>query len=616
MKKIFHYLKPYAVLSVISPLLMAGEVGADLILPYLMSFIVNYGIMGIDIKDPRDGSAVALSIMRFFHPGVWSGMDLILTFGILMLVITAVGGFFGVSCAVTAAHAAQGFGKDLRCDAYRRVMSLSIEQTDSFTTGSLITRMTNDITQVMDFIETMLRGFIRSPMFIIGGICMLTSLNLKFGFVLLCATPVMVITLVIVIKKAIPQYSVVQKWLDSVNTVVQENINGARVVKAYVREDYECGRFDLSSSSLKESNFRVLKQLAIISPVLTIVLNLSIAALIYIGGFEIAIERSGMTTGSIMAAITYVTQIMTSVLMITNLLQSISRAQVSAKRITEVLETKPVIYCDLEQKPESTSSIASDSRTDQSVGMEITFQNVSFSYPDAADKPVLKNINLNIRSGETLAIIGATGSGKSSLAALIPRFYDVTAGNILINGISIRHYDLNDLRKNIGYVMQKSELVSDSILENIRWGKPDASDEEIRKAAETAQALHFITNTENGFQTILSERGASLSGGQKQRISIARALVRNPSLLILDDATSALDLATESAFRSSLKKSLRNTTVLMIAQRIASIMNADRIAVLENDGTIQYCAPHDELLKCCETYREIYDSQIKSGAIV
>lgn len=600
MKKLFRYLKPYKFLAVISPLMMIGEVAADLLLPYLMSFIVNYGITGMDINDLEKGSGVAAAIMNFFHGSDYGSMDIIITFGILMLVVTLVGGFFGVTCAYTAARAAQGFGNDLRCDAYRKVMSLSIEQTDKFTTGSLVTRMTNDITMVMDFVEMLMRMFVRSPMFLIGGTVMLISLDLRFGAILLCALPVLIIVLVIVLSKAIPLYSVVQKKLDKVNSVVQENVSGARIVKACVREAYECNRFKNANSELKAVNYSVLKLMAVINPVLTILQSFAVIAIIYIGGLNIGIEKAGMDTGTIMAAITYVTQVIMSVMMTTNMFQSISRANASAKRISEILETEPVIIAG--EKTEGFGDIA------------VQFEAVDFSYPETTGRPVLQGINIKINRGENFAIIGATGSGKTSLVSLIPRFYDATDGNVYVDGINVKEYDLDALRKKIGFVMQKSELFSDTIEGNIRWGKPEAKKEEIKQAADTAQASAFIEDFNDKYDTFIAEKGASLSGGQKQRMSIARALIRKPEILILDDSTSALDLATEAKLRKAFNGELQDTTVIMIAQRIASVMEADRIAVLESDGSIRHCGTHEELMQTSDTYRDIYDSQMKSGA--
>ena len=597
MKRIFQYLKPYAVLAIISPLLMMGEVLADLCLPQLMSVIVDCGILGGGDVSNVGFASIIMRIL--FGDGSYSSMQVIITFGVLMLVVVLIGGFFGVMCAYTAARASQGLGNDLRCDAYRRVMSLSIEQTDDFTTGSLVTRMTNDITMIVEFTEMLLRMLVRAPMFFIGGLLMLFLQDIHFGFVMLFALPIMALTVILVLGRAIPLYAKVQKKLDRVNSVVQENVTGARVIKAYVREEHEAERFQKANEELKDTNYRVARMMAITHPVMTVVMNAAIIAIIYIGGWKLEnVAGSGMTVGAIMKAITYVTQILMSVMMVSMVFQSISRAMASSKRIGEVLDSDPVIR----------SGDVLEGRDDIAVSM----RGVSFRYPDATGKPVLKDIHLDIMRGETFAIIGATGSGKTSLVNLIPRFYDATEGEILVDGVSIREYDLDALRRKISFVMQKSELFSGTVEKNIRMGKDDASREEVERAAQIAQAEDFVLGFADGYDTYIAEKGASLSGGQKQRMSIARALVRRPEILILDDATSALDLATETRLRNALRENLKETTVIMIAQRIASVRHADRIAVIEN-GTITACAPHDVLMEISDTYREIYHSQNKNG---
>ena len=596
MKKLLPYLKPYWFVALISPLMMIGEVLGDLCLPYLMSYIVNYGVEGYSPVDPKNGSPLAAKLIDLFLGADATRMEIIILFGILMLCVTLVGGFFGTFCAYTAAKASQGFGNDLRRDAYSRVMSLSIEQTDKFTTGSLVTRMTNDITVLVEFVEHMLRMVVRSPMFFIGGTLMLLSLNVKFGVVLLCTLPVQLFAMVFVIRKAVPLFAEVQKKLDRINSVARENITGARVIKAYVREDYECDRFEGANSEMRDTNLKVQLLLTFINPILIVSLAFATVAIIYIGGLQTQIEASGMTTGTVMAAITYVTQVVNSLMMLTMIFQTISRAGASSKRIIEVLESDPVIKGGNEREGKD-SEIA------------IEFKNVDFKYPNTTGKNVLTDISLTVKKGETLAVIGATGSGKSSLISLIPRYYDAAAGKVFIEGRDIAEYDLPSLRRKIGYVMQKSELFSDTIANNIKWGKDDATEEEILAAASIAQADNFVSEFTDGYNTFIAEKGASLSGGQKQRLSIARAIVRRPEILILDDATSALDLATEARLQTALREAMKDTTVVMVAQRIASVRHADRIAVIESDGRIIHCAPHDELMKISETYRDICASQ-------
>lgn len=583
MKKVFSYLKKYWLIAILSPILMIGEVAMDLFQPDLMASIVDDGILG-------------------------NNMSLIISTGIKMLVFVIIGGFMGVLCAYTATKAARSVGHDLRRDAFKKVMSLSIEQTDKFTTGSLVTRLTNDIAMVEDMISMILRMCIRAPLFFCGGLIFLFGKHYKFSIVVACAMPVLIIALTVILKKATPLFGKVQYRLDKVNSVVQENVGGARVIKAYVREDYENKRFSKANAELRDTNLRVQKLMAFLSPILMIVMNATVIAIIYIGGFEA--EARGMRPGSIMAAINYSTQILMSILMVSNMFQYISRAAASAKRVAEILDTEPAIA-------DGKGVIAKESALADTTEKTplVSFKNVSFRYPNTSGSPVLHDINLDVMRGETVAVIGATGAGKSSLVSLIPRFYDTTDGEVLFDGVPVKQYRLEELRSKIGYIMQKSELFSDTIKGNIRWGKPDATDREVEAAAVIAQADGFIRGFNDGYDTFISEKGASLSGGQKQRISIARALVRHPELLILDDSTSALDLATESKLQTALKSSLDGTTVIMIAQRIASVKNADRIAVIEK-GTIIDCAPHDVLMQRCETYVDIYNSQIGNGGAI
>ena len=600
MKRIFGYLKKYAFLAVLSPLLMIGEVFADLCLPKLMTVIVDCGIAaGGDVS----GSKLGSTVMRIlFGEGTYSSMQVIITFGILMLVVVLIGGFFGVMCAYCAAKASQGVGDDLRRDAYAKVMSLSIEQTDKFTTGSLVTRMTNDVTMIIEFVEMLLRMLVRSPMFFIGGLIMLMTLDFSFGIVMLCALPVMALMLFFVLGRAIPIYSKIQLKLDRLNCVVQENVTGARVIKAYVKEDYESERFEAANADLRDTNVKVQRIMAVMHPVLTVVMNAAIIAVIYIGGWQIDnVGGTGMTAGTIMAAITYITQVLMSIMMVTMMFQSISRAMASVRRVNEVLDTDPVIVSGDVTKTEGE--------------IAVSMSNVSFRYPETTGRPVLHDINIEIKKGETFAIIGATGSGKTSLVNLILRFYDATEGEVRIDGEPIANYDLHALRQKIAFVMQKSELFSGTIAENLRWGKEDATDGEIKQAARIAQAEDFVLSFNEGYDAYIAEKGASLSGGQKQRMSIARALVRRPEILILDDATSALDLSTEGKLRAALKTELKGTTVIMIAQRIASVKDADRIAVIDH-GTIKDCGSHEYLLEHSETYRDIYSSQMKNGGVV
>jgi len=597
LKKIFSYIKPYLFLAIISPLMMVLEVTGDLCLPKLMSYIVDYGISEGGLAQMAKDGGFADWLIHFLFQDDFTQMTVIVTFGVLMLLVTLLGGFFGMFCAYTSSKAAQSFGHDLRCDAYRKVMSLSIEDTDKFTTGSLVTRMTNDISMVTELVESLTRHFVRAPMFIIGGTIMLLSLKASFGLILLGSLPILGLAVFIILKKAIPMYSKVQKKLDKVNSVVQENVSGARVVKAYVCENYENERFEKANRELVEINLKVLKLMAFIMPILTIVQHAAVVLLIAIGAISIN-NGSGMKVGTLMAGITYVTQVISSIMMVTMMFQTISRATASGKRVSEVLNTEP--------------KIVGSNLTDTHGKVAVSLRNVSFRYPNTVGEPILKNISLDVHQGETLAIIGSTGCGKTTLVSLIPRFYDATEGEILIDGEDIKGYNLHALRQKIGYVMQKSELFSDTIENNIKWGNPNATNEEIIEASDIAQATEFIHSQEGEYQNFIAEKGASLSGGQKQRLSIARALVRKPEILILDDATSALDLATESKLQKGLKEKYADKTVIMIAQRIASVRSCDRIAVLEN-GKIVDCAPHAVLMERCDVYKDIYASQMKQN---
>lgn len=572
--KLIKYLKPYWLFAILSPLLMIGEVVVDLLQPKLMATIVDNGVLA-------------------------GNMELTVKTGILMFVLVIIGGFFGTMCAYTASKASQHFAHDLRSDAFNKVMSLSIEQTDKFTVGSLVTRLTNDITMIQDLVQMALRMFVRAPIFFIGGSLMMLTLDVKFTVVALIGLPILLLLITLFLRRATPLFSKVQTRLDRVNSMVQENVTGARVIKAYVREDYENERFDKANTSLYDTNYKVMILMCFLGPLMMLVMNLAVVAVIYIGGWEAEAQRMG--AGDIMAAVTYLTQIFHSVMMFNMMFQTLSRSAASAKRINEVLDTDPVIKSGSEREASDSAEIA------------ISFKNVKFHYPGAAGRPVLCGVDLDVKRGETVAIIGATGSGKSSLVKLIPRFYDADEGELLIDGIPVKEYDLTALRSKIGFVMQKSELFSDTIANNIKWGKDDASEEEIVEAAKIAQAHDFISSFADGYGTYIAEKGASLSGGQKQRISIARAVVRHPEILILDDSTSALDLATESKLRTALRENMKGTTVVMIAQRIASVKEADRIAVIEN-GVISACDTHENLLKTSDTYREIYSSQMKSGA--
>ena len=575
--KVLRYLKPYWLFALLCPLAMILEVSMDLLQPTLMSDIVDNGILG---------NAAADENLRY-----------VLITGLKMLVFSLIGCFGGIASAAFGTAAAQKMGNDLRKDAFAKVMHMSFQQTDKFTTGSLVTRLTNDITAIQEFVAMSLRMFVRTGMQFIGGIAVILTLNVNFGIVLVISLPVQLIAVAIIMKKASPLFSIVQSRLDKVNSVVQENVSGARVVKAFTREEYEINRFDNANTDLMTTNLKVQKLLATLNPILMIIMNASVIAIIMIGGFQV--EAKAMQVGEVMAAVTYITQILMSVMMVGMMFQQVSRSAASMKRVNEVLSTNPVI---------SDGNKSADS--DNSGTVE--FRNVGFSYPGSSGKPVLSGIDLKVGKGQMIAILGSTGCGKTSLVNLVPRFYDATNGDVLVDGVNVKDYDVDTLRSKIGVVLQKSELFSGTVAENIRWGCDTATDEEVKTAAKIAQAEEFIDGFNDGYDTMISEKGASLSGGQKQRMAIARAIIKKPEILIFDDSTSALDLSTEAKLHKALRENLSGVTVIMIAQRIASVMRADKIAVLEN-GSICAFGTHKELMESSSVYRDIYYSQMKQG---
>lgn len=575
--KVLRYLKPYWLFALLCPLAMILEVSMDLLQPTLMSDIVDNGILG---------DAAADENLRY-----------VLITGLKMLVFSLIGCFGGIASAAFGTAAAQKMGNDLRKDAFAKVMHMSFQQTDKFTTGSLVTRLTNDITAIQEFVAMSLRMFVRTGMQFIGGIAVILTLNVNFGIVLVISLPVQLIAVAIIMKKASPLFSIVQSRLDKVNSVVQENVSGARVVKAFTREEYEINRFGNANTDLMTTNLKVQKLLATLNPILMIIMNASVIAIIMIGGFQV--EAKAMQVGEVMAAVTYITQILMSVMMVGMMFQQVSRSAASMKRVNEVLSTNPVI---------SDGNKSADS--DNSGTVE--FRNVGFSYPGSSGKPVLSGIDLKVGKGQMIAILGSTGCGKTSLVNLVPRFYDATNGDVLVDGVNVKDYDVDTLRSKIGVVLQKSELFSGTVAENIRWGCETATDEEVKTAAKIAQAEEFIDGFNDGYDTMISEKGASLSGGQKQRMAIARAIIKKPEILIFDDSTSALDLSTEAKLHKALRENLSGVTVIMIAQRIASVMRADKIAVLEN-GSICAFGTHKELMESSSVYRDIYYSQMKQG---
>lgn len=576
----FKYLKKHWIFGLLAPIFMCGEVAMDLIQPGMMRIIIDEGVLGLSNNNVGD-------------------IDLIISVGLKMLIIVVMGGITGVLSGVFANMFSQNWGNEIRKACFKRVMEFSFEQTDKFSTGSLVTRITNDITQVQNLATQAVRGFVRTSLLFFGGILCVYSLDIKFGIVLGCSLPFVVFGILFFVVKAMPCFDILQKKLDKVNSVVQENVAGARVVKAYVKEEYERKRFGKANDELVNTQLKVVKMFAPVAPCANIVLNIVMVIIIKIGALDV--EAGSVTPGSIMAAITYLSQIMHSVMMLSMIFQTVSRGKASADRLNEVLREEPVI-----------KDGSYEGETDEKGTVE--FKNVSFAYPQGNGELVLENINLKINQGETIGILGATGSGKSSLVSLIPRFYDTTEGDVLVDGVNVRDYPLYKLRDKISFALQKSELFNTTIKENILWGKSDANDDEVIKASEDARAREFIEAKKEGYDTLVAEKGMSLSGGQKQRIAISRALIKKAEILILDDATSALDLKTEAQLYKALNNDYDSMTKIIIAQRIASVKGADRIVIIDN-GCIAACDTHENLIKSNEIYQEIYNSQLKGGVI-
>lgn len=570
------YLKKYWLFTMLAPLFMIGEVSMDLIQPELMSHIIDDGVLGI-------------------NSGGVGNLDIILGTGIRMVLLVAAGGVCGVMSGVFANLSAQQFGNDVRKDTFKRIMSFSFEQTDKFSTGSLITRVTNDITQLQNFVMQCMRGFVRTSMLFIGGIVCMIGLNIQFGLVIACALPFIVICVVYFIAKSNPKFTILQKKLDKLNNIMQENVSGSRVVKAYVKEDYETERFNKANDELVGTQLDVLLLLSYMTPVMNIILNLSVVAVIKVGGIQVM--DGSATPGNVMAAITYCSQVLNAVMRMTMIFQTASRGVASQKRIMEVLNCEPAI-----------KDGAYDGET--IVKGKVEFRNVSFAYPGNEGASVIEDFNLVISPGETIGILGATGCGKTSLISLIPRFYDVTKGAVLVDDVDVRDYKLEVLRDKIAVSLQKSEIFTTSIADNIAWGLPDATSDKIAAAADTAQAAKFINSRKDGMNTIVSQGGHSLSGGQRQRVAIARAVIKPAEILIFDDATSALDLKTEAELYSKLGKNKKDITKIIIAQRIASVKNADRIVVMDN-GKLADVGSHEQLMITSSIYKDIYDSQLK-----
>lgn len=571
MKKWFKYVRPYLPYFIIGPICMIAEVIGEVVMPKLMSVIINRA---------NDGTlSVASSLTTM-----------------LLMILTAVlmmaGGIGG---AYFASKASVNFAADLRADAYRKIQKYSFSNIDKFSTGSLVTRLTNDVTQMQNFVNMMLRMALRAPGMMIAALIMAVLIKPSLSVVLAVTMPLMAIAVVGLISIGFPRFEAMQTKVDALNSTVQENVTNVRVVKSFVREEHETDKFKKANRNLKNAGVSAVKVMIFMQPVMTIFMNFTILAVIWFGG-RIVID-GGMLIGDLSAFINYVTQILFSLMMVTFMLMMSSRALASARRIREVLDEKSDISDITAASPDKTVDDGS-----------IEFRNVSFKYYKTSEENVLSHIDLTIPARSTVGIIGSTGCGKTTLVSMIPRLYDADEGEILIDGVNVRDYSLENLREGIGMVLQKNTLFSGTIDENLRWGDEDASPEEVKKMASFAQADKFIESFKDGYETELVHGGTNVSGGQKQRLCIARALLKKPKIVILDDSTSAVDTATEAQIRRAFREELHDSTKIIIAQRISSVSDADFIVVMD-DGRITGVGTHDELLETNEEYREIYYSQ-------
>ncbi len=572
MKRYYKYVKPYLSAFIIGPILMIVEVIGEVVMPLLLSNIIDSGVSG------------------------GRGISYIISMGATMVITALCMMAGGVGGAYFAIKASTGFANDLRKDLFNQIQKFSFTNIDRFNTGSLITRLTNDITLIQNMIQMMLRMALRAPGMLIGALIMAFVLNPKLAFVILCVIPLLSIAIYCIMKVAFPRFTIMQKKLDTLNTATQENLTNIRVVKSFVREDYEEDKFEKANNDLKDNTLKAMKAVIFTMPVMTLAMNITTLAVVWFGGNQVI--SGSMSTGVLTAFVNYVVQILISLMMVSMIILNSSRALASAKRINEVLCT------DID--------LTDENATEKELTVQngkIEFRNVSFKYYKNNEKWVLEDINLIINQGETVGIIGSTGSGKSSLVQLIPRLYDTDRGEVLVDDVNVKDYSLHKLRDGVGIVLQKNILFSGTIKENLRWGDEEADDATIHHFAENAQAHGFISSFTEGYETELGQGGVNVSGGQKQRLCIARTMLKQPKILILDDSTSAVDTATEAKIRESFKNELKNATKIIIAQRITSVIDADKIIVID-DGRIAGIGSHTELMQGCDTYNEIYYSQM------
>ena len=574
MKRYWKYIKPYLPAFICGPLLMIVEVIGEVLLPKFMANIINIGAANQDVP-------------------------YIITMGIVMVVTALLMMAGGIGGAYFAAKAAISFAADIRKDTFEKVQKFSFANLDQYNTGSLVTRLTNDVTQVQNLINMALRMMLRAPGMLIGALIMAFMMNKELAAIILVVIPILVILIGIIIKTAFPRFTIMQKKLDALNSTIQEMLRNVRVIKSFVRGDYEEEKFARANEDLKKSSLSAFNIVILNMPVMMLMMNLTTLGVVWFGGKQILVGK--MPVGDLTAFTTYIVQILMSLMMLAMVLLQSSRALASLHRITEVLDAR----IDLTDE----NSTRKNKKVEKGT---VEFKDVSFRYYKENKEPVLSHINFKIDSGKILGIIGSTGSGKTTLVQMIPRLYDPDEGEVLVDGVNVKDYSLEHLREGVGMVLQKNVLFSGTIRENLMWGDENASEEEVEKAADAAQA-GFVRNFTEGYETELGQGGVNVSGGQKQRLCIARALLKKPRILILDDSTSAVDTATEAKIRESFSGLLKETTKIIIAQRITSVMEADEILVLD-EGEIVGMGTHEELLKNCEAYQEIYYSQMDKEA--
>ena len=570
MRHYWKYIKPYLPFFIFGPLLMLTEVLGEIVLPKIMSGMINVGI-------PNADTAYILE-----RAGMMLGFIALMIFG-------GVGGHY------LSIRASVYFSADLRKDLFEKVQRFSFKNIDDFSTGSLVTRLTNDITQMQNLIRMSLIMAMRAPGMLIGGLIMAISINIELAKILIYIIPCLLVAIIIVLRVGFPRFGKMQRKLDALNSGIQEYITNVRVVKSFVREKFEIEKFTKSNTDLMDTTLSALGVVVFAMPIMMLAMNLTTLLVVWNGGKMVI--NGGMQVGDLTAFTTYIVQILMSLMMLSMIIMQSSRAMASSRRITEILDTTVDLTDDAAKRKDAVI---------EKGGIE--FRNVYFKYYPNREENILENISFKIEPGETVGIIGTTGSGKTTLVQLIPRLYDVTEGAVLIDGVDVRDYGLEHLRTAVGMVLQKNVLFSGTIRENLKWGDEQAEDEEIYAAAESAQANDFVRSFTEGYETELGQGGVNVSGGQKQRLCIARALLKKPKILILDDSTSAVDTATEAKIREAFRTSLKDSTKIIISQRINSVIDADKILVLE-DGKISGMGTHEELLRSNEEYREIYSSQ-------